>query len=251
MFKKYTAVALILSLLNSPFVASGNPSCASLINDQQLINEMIAEKLTEWRFAMEIPYGDNAILLSALNAAKNNLEVAKILRDLTKEEVISIYRYTQSLSSSVNYLLRSGVAQSGPFYSKEQIEKMTPHLLSGISKFPKLEGQFYRGTHLPRETIADIIKSKRFRDKGFLSTSTEGLVARGFMVPPSLDGWPQDIPQNHDQILFIIQGKSARQLGKFSSTDEREILFLPNTTFEVLSTDKIGSYYQIILNELP
>ncbi len=154
---------------------------------------------------------------------------------LTPPELTAIYTYTLGRTweglkpfERINRCLRY------PYlYGAERnfVDPLVYQLISGLTKLPPYRGHTFRRTDLPEETMTEA-KNRIFRDAGFLSCSSEADVFNG-------------------RDLLIARSLTGREVGKFSDfPSEHEVIFLPNTTFEVSRLDLHSDNAILVLNEV-
>lgn len=116
----------------------------------------------------------------------------------------------------------------------KEMEAFTQHINDGLDQLPAFSGETYRGMNsLPSHILDGYTPGKTVIDPAFVSTD----VNQGFSGP----------------IQMRIEGFSGRKidfLSEFNAT-ETEVLFKPNTSFEVISrSDELG-ITNIELREIP
>lgn len=148
---------------------------------------------------------------------------------LSDEQVGALYGYTTDPGyKMVNPALR------GMKPMTKEMEAFTQHINDGLDQLPAFSGETYRGMNsLPSHILEGYTPGKTVIDPAFVSTD----VNQGFSGP----------------IQMRIEGFSGRKidfLSEFNAT-ETEVLFKPNTSFEVISrSDELG-ITNIELREIP
>lgn len=148
---------------------------------------------------------------------------------LSDEQVGALYGYTTDPGyQMVNPALR------GMKPMTKEMEAFTQHINDGLDQLPAFSGETYRGMNsLPSHILDGYTPGKTVIDPAFVSTD----VNQGFSGP----------------IQMRIEGFSGRKidfLSEFNAT-ETEVLFKPNTSFEVISrSDELG-ITNIELREIP
>lgn len=105
------------------------------------------------------------------------------------------------------------------------------HINSALAKLPAHRGLAYRYTTLPGPVL-ERMREGGFRDGGFLSASR---MADRFEHPD----------------LMIVRSREGRLIEQFSAyPDECEVLFRPNTAFDVTRLEETGSNVIVIMNEV-
>lgn len=164
---------------------------------------------------------------------------------LTKEEIAVIYAYTDDINEGLNEQLRRDLGEIKTEFGKE-----LSRILGKLSNF---EGQVFKGASLNKSRLA-VYENASDNDTpvihhAFESTSKSELTAKGFMRNSRTDA----------KVLFVIFSKFGKDIEKYSKYDslsgqnEKEVLFRPNSSFEVLSIeypDKTKDFITITLNEI-
>lgn len=162
-------------------------------------------------------------------------EVAAAHPGLSKDEVLAAYDYSTSNYRNINGWLRDSSRPVSP-----QVPKTVDDLNSLLDKLPSHEGTVYRGTQIPTETLEQAVKSGVYSDPAFLSSSTDGGVARSFMQ----SGYPD---AGSTKVLFEIDGHSGSSIQRMSQIQhEAEVLFKSGTKFDILDyriDPSTGNYF--------
>lgn len=167
-------------------------------------------------------------------------EVAAAHPALSRDEVLAAYDYSTSNYRNINGWLRDSSHPVSP-----QIPKTVDNLNSLLDKLPSHEGTVYRGTQVPTETLEQALRSGVYSDPAFLSSSTDGGVARSFMQ----SGYPDP---GSTKVLFEIDGHSGSSIQRMSQIQhEAEVLFKSGTKFDILDyrIDPYTGYYFIRMAE--
>jgi len=149
----------------------------------------------------------------------------------------TLNQYTQQDYSAINRVLRYGK-------NHESVEQ----IIEDLQNVKCFKGTVYRGLTIHKSEISTTFKvGKVYRDMGFMSTSKSEVIAQKF----NCLGVPLSRTDNRS-ITLVIESKTGRDISKFSEyPEEREVLFLPLTGFEVLSIEKDGwEEYTIVLKEI-
>ena len=149
----------------------------------------------------------------------------------------TLNQYTQQDYSAINRVLRYGK-------NHESVEQ----IIKDLQNVKCFKGIVYRGLTLHKSEISTTFKvGKVYRDMGFMSTSKSEVIVQKF----NCLGVPLSRTDNRS-ITLVIESKTGRDISKFSEyPEEREVLFLPLTGFEVLSIEKDGwEEYTIVLKEI-
>jgi hypothetical protein len=92
------------------------------------------------------------------------------------------------------------------------------------------QGRTFRGTALPNKVLDKILKSKKFVDKGFLSSSSELNVGETFAK--------SRYSNLETEVLFVIDSKKGKLIpNKMNHLQESEVVFLPATRFKVTKVE--------------
>lgn len=114
------------------------------------------------------------------------------------------------------------------------MEAFTQHINDGLDQLPAYRGETYRGMNsLPSNILDAYAPGKTVIDPAFVSTD----INQGFSGP----------------IQMRIEGISGRKidfLSEFNAT-ETEVLFKPNTTFDVINRSDEFGITNIELREIP
>jgi hypothetical protein len=122
----------------------------------------------------------------------------------------AIKSYTSYLYGSINNTLRG-------FLEFPECVSLSEVITQGLNKLPSVENTFYRGTR-PFPDLTKLAIGDCFADKGYMSTSADIWVARGFGAE-----------------VLKIEAKAAKSVSQFSwSPGEQEYLILPNTKLKLL-----------------
>ncbi len=152
-------------------------------------------------------------------------------------EIALIYHYTDEGFEFVNESLIKDKGVITNVYAQ--------FLVYTLQKLPNYQKLVFRGTLLNKSQkqryIEAVTQSITIQEPIFLSTSKSELTANLF---------------SKGDTLFTIFSKTGKQIEKFSKfglnsgQNEKEVLFIPNTTFEVLDVTKEDSKTLIILEEI-
>lgn len=163
-------------------------------------------------------------------------------QDLTNEvlsiyEIAMIYHYSDS---GYEYLNENLIKNKGMITTDYE-----QFLAETLQKLPSYQNAVFRGTTLNKPQkqryIEALSTNKVIQEYYFLSTSISEIVANLF---------------SKGDTLFTIFSKTGKQIEKFSKfglysgQNEKEVLFLPNATFEVLAVSQVNSKTLIILEEI-
>lgn len=136
----------------------------------------------------------------------------------------AIKNYTGPKYEKMNKALRSGDVGKDEKL-KTQIDAVIKALKKDSDKLPVFQGTVYRGACLPESIVETLVPGAFFSDKAFFSTSRNKAKASQFK-------------SNDQAVLFEITSGTGRQVAKFSKhKEEDEVLFLPNTRFEITKVE--------------
>ncbi len=152
-------------------------------------------------------------------------------------EIAVIYAYSEDRYEALNERLRKNLGQLDTDFGQE--------LIRILEKLPNFEGVVYRGTSFNKQVLNDYLNAfdndKILTEFALTSASKFESEAKKFMRS-SKDAY---------QVLFKIISKEGKDITPYSKyQNEREILFKPNTQFEILSVDNSNDYVTITLNEI-
>ena len=171
-------------------------------------------------------------LLEWANEAEG-LDLAAV-HGLTRPELASLRAYTLGRG-------KDGIAPFGRIngclrfpqqyaHTSVSLTPLIAQIISALTRLPAHRGIAYRYVSLPDDVLQSIRRG-RFRDAGFLSASRKD------------DRFP-------GRDLLIIRSKSGRSVDMVSAyASELEVLFPPNTAFDVSSLEENAEGAIVILNE--
>ena len=161
---------------------------------------------------------------------------------LNREEIAVIYAYTEDMYEPLNERLRRNLGQIDTELGKE-LDRI-------LAKLPNFEDRVFKGKSLNSSRTAYYEDTFNNNDivthYAFESTSKSELIAKSFMRNSKTD----------KQVLFTIISKFGKDIEKYSKygtssgQNEKEVLFRPNSQFEVLYIDKSKDFITITLNEI-
>ncbi|PLK44335.1 ADP-ribosyltransferase domain-containing protein [Emticicia sp. TH156] len=173
--------------------------------------------------------------LSSALAAVQKLDLSDAR--LTSFEIALIYHYSEEGYESTNELLIKSNGNLMSDYAR--------FLSLTLQKLPAYNQLVFRGCQLnklQKQRYIEAFNSRTtIQEPLFLSTSKSSLIGNLF---------------SKGDTLFTIYGKSGRDIENFSKfgvksgQNEKEVLFLPNTSFEVLAVTKSGTKTLITLEEI-
>lgn len=161
---------------------------------------------------------------------------AKELTILNDYEKTIIYKYSEEYYEFVNEKLRVSKGKT--------IDDFSSFLIKSLKKLPDFKLICYRSVNLTSSQIKRYTTAFKQNNKiieySFVSCSKSRLLANMFS------------PAN---VIFIIHSKSAKEVEKVakyginSGQNEKEVIFLPSTEFEVLHIEQDKGKYIIYLQE--
>lgn len=135
--------------------------------------------------------------------------------ELTSDDLSALADYTGTGYEDLNDALRSNALDASQHARAEALNH-------ALGKLPPYEGPVVRGTNLPPEVLALYRPGEYFIEKGFMSTTTDPVVAQS----PAFAG----------NVEFRIFSSTGREISAFSILpEEQEVLFQAHTRFFVLS----------------
>jgi hypothetical protein len=163
---------------------------------------------------------------------------------LTKEEIAVIYGYSEDRSEGLNEQLQRDLGEIKTEFGKE--------LNAILGKIPNFGGLVFKGASINKSKLAIYENASENStpviEHTFYSTSKSELIAKAFMKNSRTDV----------RVLFVIYSKFGKDIEKYSKWDsssgqnEKEVLFRPNSSFQVLNIDKdeTKDFITITLNEI-
>lgn len=139
----------------------------------------------------------------------------------------ALVAYCNNDSNEMNEALRSGEGVEGQLRLK--IDLAT----HALSEMPEYHGISMRGTDLDDDILARYEPGETVTEKAFTSSSAD----RGF----------------EGDVQFVIESRHGRNLAELSQhgdQDGAEILFPPNTSFQVLHKEELGGKTYIVMREV-
>ena len=171
---------------------------------------------------------------------------------LTAEEKALIYYYTATGSTQINRALHDGLG--------EQANELIEPLVKAVQKMPIYTGNAYSAAHLSQseldrlrmaaETGDTLLTAGLIQWPAFLSATRSPRIAKRHLHYTAA-------PTPHN-CLFLINSRQGRAIellsyygpnGRDPFDGEQEILFLPNTMFQVVGMDFTSALPQIELIE--
>ncbi|CAI0702184.1 NAD(+)--protein-arginine ADP-ribosyltransferase Tre1 [Serratia quinivorans] len=158
------------------------------------------------------------------NAEKNNAQLSTLLTD---DQIGAIYGYTTNEGyTALNPALR------GQTPLTPELEAFTGHVTDGLNKLPAYNGETYRGTTLPAHILEQNQIGGTVSDGGFMSTSAK----------TPFDG----------DVSISVRGNSGKQIDFLSKyKNEAEVLYPPNTRFEVINRIEQNGTTHLLYREIP
>ena len=157
---------------------------------------------------------------------------------LTPSDLLGITYYTSSGYSVLNKALRekdSSVEAHNDYVAKSPV---VDYVISGLEKLPSYEGTVFRGLTLKPEQLEEYTVGATIENKAFTSTSKENDLSFSGNVVLTLDTCANS------------KGKDIEWISVYGDT-EKEVLFLPETNFVVISRTDENLSTKIYMQELP
>lgn len=197
--KRFTVLALIVSLLSVPVLAD-QTSCE--VSRKNLLSDDLLKQLTV-KVCPPESTSDSEIY------TKYN----KKYETLTAREFL-VYQYTDMCYEKINRELYKTTDQN------PEILQLTEQLDAVLCDYPKSIIEVFRGANLPESAVQNYLDAEEISFPAFVSTSTEHKVGCEFA-------------QNGNTLLKMIS-KSGRAIEKNSEyQEESEVLFRTNVRFKV------------------
>jgi hypothetical protein len=134
---------------------------------------------------------------------------------LTSDDLSALADYTGLGHEDLNEALRSNALDASQY---DRIEAIN----NALGKLPPYEGPAVRGTNLPSEVLAQYQPGEYIIEKGFMSTTTNPLVAQS----PAFGG----------NVEFRVLSSTGRDISAVSQFPaEQEVLFRSGTRFLIVS----------------
>ena len=199
-------------------------------------------------FCLALPGNDAGLYFERAPVAEMCAEAVLKVHELQRQRaalspvhVVPIYVYTYELPgasdqiySAMNKAMRTHDARGVAFWRPLiwQVDR-------ALERLPAFRGKLYRGINV-RFSEAQYRTGQRVCWAPFSSASAEQAVAKEFV-------------KGDEGSLFFLHSAGARAISRFSKfPDEAEVLFRPNTVFEITSTlygtSDIGQFYSGIDN---
>lgn len=160
----------------------------------------------------------------ALEFSKKLLEKIPSSPPPYAEEINALRIYTGTSFKDINDHLRKGTKIS------EKLQEEIKFASAALKNLPAYEGTVYRATLLPKDVVKKYVAGQTLVEKGFTSTSIKAYMA---------DIFTKKGEDNSVKVTYVINSKRGRAVSDFSKVkEEEEVLFAPNSKFDVLSVKK-------------
>lgn len=154
------------------------------------------------------------------------------LPELTVEEAAAIRSYTGSAYRVLNEALRSGRYASDP-----HLQAYVDAAQHGLAKMPKYVGRSARGMNFRQAELEKVLSTYR---KGAI-VEDSAFVSSSYGEQAAFDG----------NVFLQINGRTGVNISSFSKYgNEREVLFMPGTRFQVDSVVQFNGRYTITVTEV-
>ena len=170
-------------------------------------------------------------------------ELSALYPDVPNTELTAIYHYTRN---GGNYRQLN-----------KQMEKGTlaDFITQGLEKLSTYQGSVYRGMIIKRKEFERVFgggKGDVIQQNRFISSSHDVDVALEFATKKQ-----STMKKNKIQVIFEIKSQNGRDIeriseynGNFVSENQKEVLFLNNTSFEIEDTKQVGNVVWVKLMEI-
>ncbi len=128
-------------------------------------------------------------------------------------------------------------------------------ITQGLEKLPTYQGSVYRGMIIKRKEFERVFgggKGDVIQQNRFISSSHDVDVALEFATKKQ-----STMKKNKIQVIFEIKSQNGRDIeriseynGNFVSENQKEVLFLNNTSFEIEDTKQVGNVVWVKLMEI-
>lgn len=157
---------------------------------------------------------------------------------LTPEELDAIGFYTGPGYAQLNSYLRGVVSDvASGAASRAELETYSRLVSQGLDRLPTYTGETLRGTNLPQSVIDEMVRTGKFSDPAFMSTSTSAQIAQDF--------------RGSGNAMLHIEGTTGHDVASLSQyARENEVLFDRATSFDLVK--KVWNprgYWDIYLKE--
>lgn len=193
--------------------------------------------------------GSEKKLDNMLTKLKCKISGKYAVRTLSSEEIDSIRDYT-SWSTHYNQYMRTGKTIGG--YSPESLTRKVIKVDESLSKIrSSYKGDVYRISKAEQGVFGEKIKvGDTIGDRGFWSTSgtNDIFFDDDFKGAPGI--WSGE-PTVKDEVRYkVVSSEGGKNISTISEFPEQnEILFQPNSRFEVLAIEDKPGYKGVILKE--
>jgi len=153
-------------------------------------------------------------------------------KGLTKKQKKCISDYTDTGFFNINKYLGTGKVfrhlDSANEQTEDEIKSGIKCLKNSLSDLPNYEGTTYRGDTIKKKNLDDFknnLDNNYLEFKSFLSTSKSTEQAEGFALTR----------KDEYKVIYNIKSKKGKDIETYSDwKSEKEVLFMPNTRFNVL-----------------
>lgn len=173
--------------------------------------------------------------LSAIGAVKQKFEngALSLHQGMFIEEAAAITLFTERSYVPINDSLYN--------HDCDKFKMFNQAIASGVNKSAALYGTFYRGGEIAESEDAEYVEGKEITAPAFLSASTDEKVANRFKRNALFE-------IESDGLGYI--GWISSNGGDSSSTNEREVLILPGSKFQIVSVEDRQKYKFVKMKHL-
>lgn len=171
--------------------------------------------------------------LLALGTQKVLRSRATLPANFSNDDLVAVHWYTHQKLRKLNYKSLNAVLWGQYRAEKKELLELSAHLTVALEKLPPFVGTCWRTAKFDVTGACAHPEGGTTQYPAFTSTSRQP------RVPPSPGG------------TFIkLESRTGRYIGGMSRfPDEEEVLFLPGTTFDVLTNQVVGGIRQILMVE--
>lgn len=148
---------------------------------------------------------------------------------LTSYEQAIIYKYSNDGDEAVNEFLR--LKPDRP--ATEFIDLLT----QSLTKLPDHTGLVFRGVNLTPGELTNYLQA----------ADTEEIIVKPFFISASIS---KAIAYQFGRVVFRLFSKRGKYVDGMTRFNEKEVICVHHTAFNVLSTEQIGERFEITMIEL-
>lgn len=177
-------------------------------------------------------------------------ELSALYPDVPNTELAAIHHYTRN---GGNYRQLNKQMEKGTLTDFNSAAQTL--ITQGLEKLPTYQGSVYRGMIIKRKEFERVFgggKGDVIQQNRFISSSRDVDVALVFATKKQ-----STMKKNEIQVVFEIKSQNGRDIeriseynGNFVSENQKEVLFLNNTSFEIEDTKQVGNVVWVKLMEI-